>query len=63
VETHVGHDATLDWTHVVAVGKDILFVRNDGQFAVAHINTAGELVETQVGNDATPDWTQVVAVP
>ncbi len=42
---------------------DVLFVRNDGQFAVAHINTAGELIETYVGNDATPDWTQVVEVP
>jgi hypothetical protein len=42
--------------------KDVLFVRNDGLFAVAHIDSAGELVETQVGDDATTDWTHVVAV-
>ncbi len=42
--------------------SDILFVRNDGLFAVAHIDTAGELVETDVGDDATLDWTHVVPV-
>ena len=42
--------------------RDVLFVRNDGLFAVAHIDSAGELVETQVGDDATTDWTHVVAV-
>ena len=40
--------------------SDVLFVRNDGLFAVAHIDSAGELVETQVGDDATIDWTHVI---
>jgi sporulation protein YlmC with PRC-barrel domain len=39
-----------DWTHVVAVGPHILFVRNDGLFAVGHINESdGKYVETQDG--------------
>lgn len=42
--------------------RDVLFVRIDGLFAVAHIDSAGELVETQVGDDATIDWTHIVAV-
>ena len=42
--------------------RDVLFVRHDGEFAVAHVDSAGELVETRVGDDATPDWTHVVAV-
>ncbi|MGH3511629.1 MAG: hypothetical protein ACRDRB_05055 [Pseudonocardiaceae bacterium] len=42
--------------------RNVLFVRNDGLFAVAYINTAGELIETQVGDDATIDWTHIVAV-
>ncbi|MBA2472730.1 MAG: hypothetical protein H0V41_11010 [Pseudonocardiales bacterium] len=42
--------------------SDILFVRNDGLFAVAHIDSAGELVETDVGHDATLDWTHIVPV-
>ncbi len=37
--------------------RDVLFVRNDGEFAVAHIDSAGELVETHVGDDAAVDWT------
>jgi hypothetical protein len=42
--------------------RDVLFVRIDGLFAVAHIDSAGELVETRVGDDATIDWTHIVAV-
>jgi hypothetical protein len=62
VETQEGGDLTPDWTHVVAVDRNVLFVRRDGVFAVAHINSAGQLVETQVGSYMTPDWTHIVAV-
>jgi hypothetical protein len=41
---------------------DVLFVRKDGAFAVAHINGVGELVETHLGDDATLDWTHLVPV-
>jgi len=54
-----------DWTHVVAVGPHILFVRNDpaGTYAVGHINeTNGHFVETQQDKGMAPDWTHVVAV-
>jgi hypothetical protein len=40
---------------------DVLFVRNDGVFAVAKIEV-GQLLETQSGTNAAPNWTHVVAV-
>jgi hypothetical protein len=39
----------------------ILFVRDDGLFAVAHIDS-GELAMTQSGDNAATGWTHVVAV-
>jgi hypothetical protein len=44
------------------VGTNILFVRNDGVFAVAHIDEAGGLALTQDGTNAAKNWTHVVAV-
>ena len=52
-----------NWTHVVAVGPHILFVRHDGLFEVGHINeTDGRYVVTENGMGFSPDWTHVVAV-
>ena len=41
--------------------NEVLFVRNDGVFAVAHIDDSG-LALTQSGDNAAHDWTHVVAV-
>jgi len=41
--------------------EELLFVRNDGLFAVANIQ-AGQLVTTQSGAGLSPNWTHVVAV-
>ena len=65
VETQSGSGFSPNWTHVVAVGPHILFVRNDpaGTYAVGHINeTNGHFVETQQDKGMAPDWTHVVAV-
>ena len=41
----------------------VLFVRNDGIFAVDHIDESnGKRVETQAGSGFTQNWTHVVAV-
>ena len=40
---------------------EILFVRDDGLFAVANI-AGGKLNLTQSGDSAAPNWTHVVAV-
>jgi hypothetical protein len=45
-----------------AVGStDVLFVRDDGLFAVARIDD-GKLAMTQDGTNAAKDWTHVLAV-
>ena len=45
------------------MGSHVLFVRNDGLFAIDHINEAnGQRVETQSGSGFSPNWTHVVAV-
>jgi hypothetical protein len=62
IATQDGKSAAPDWTHVVPVGNNVLFVRNDGLFAVSHIDGAGHLIATQDGNSAAPDWTHIVAV-
>jgi len=41
--------------------SNVLFVRDDGLFAVSHIDGAGHLVQTQQGTDAAPNWTHVLA--
>jgi hypothetical protein len=43
------------------VGDQIIFVRNDGTFAVGHI-AAGQFVETQGGTGFSTNWTHVVPV-
>jgi hypothetical protein len=41
----------------------LLFVRNDGLFAVGHIDeTNGQFVDTQAGSGFSTNWTHVVAV-
>ena len=40
----------------------VLFVRNDGVFAIGHIDGAGQYVETQSGANFTTNWTHVVPV-
>ena len=42
--------------------SNILFVRNDGVFAVGHIDETGGVAMTQDGTNAAKDWTHVVAV-
>lgn len=44
----------------MSIGSEILFVRNDGLFAVANI-AGGKLNLTQSGNNAAPNWTHVLA--
>jgi len=48
---------SLNWTHVVAVGPHILFVRSsDGLFAVGHIDeSSGTFVNTESGTLVDPD--------
>ena len=42
--------------------NNVLFVRDDGLFAVSHIDGAGKLIATEDGDSAAPNWTHVVAV-
>lgn len=45
------------------MGSHVLFVRNDGLFAVGHVDeTTGHFVQTQTGSNFSPNWTHVVAV-
>jgi len=45
------------------MGSRVLFVRNDGLFAIGHIDESnGHFVETQTGSNFSPNWTHVVAV-
>jgi hypothetical protein len=43
------------------VGDQIIFVRNDGIFAVGHI-AGGNFEETQSGTGFSTNWTHVVPV-
>jgi hypothetical protein len=43
------------------VDGDIVFVRNDGIFAIGHFE-AGQYVETQTGSGFSTNWTHVLAV-
>ena len=47
VQTGSSTGGTPDWTHVVAVSANILFVRNDGTMAVGHIDGAGVRADRQ----------------
>ena len=63
VATQNGSGFSQNWTHVVAVGPHILFVRNDGIFSVDHIDQSnGQFVATQNGSGFSTNWTHVVAV-
>jgi len=43
--------------------SNVLFVRNDGLFAVGHIDeTNGQFVDTQSGSGFSTNWTHIVAV-
>jgi hypothetical protein len=58
------HDHTMTIIESKAVGQgltNILFVRDDGLFAVAHIENGG-VAMTQSGDNAAKDWTHVVAI-
>jgi len=44
------------------MASDIVFVRNDGIFAIGHINAADQYVETQSGSGFSTNWTHVRAV-
>jgi hypothetical protein len=69
VETQSDTFFQHNWTHVVAVGPHILFVRSDGWFEVGHIHQGDpafplpQYVNTEGPKPGfSPGWTHVVAV-
>jgi Zn-dependent metalloprotease len=61
VQTQQGTGAASNWTHIVAVGANVLLVRNDGVFAVGRVE-GGQFIQTQQGTGAALNWTHIVAI-